>query len=110
MRNLIRALLRRPAALSPKQQAKMPRMQAGADATSAEQEAKGGGTPAPPPGGLREIFAQSFEQARSELGTRFDDRQGVLDPGPGADINRPPAEVEDPLEREAIRRGERGAR
>src|SRR4051812_32721628 len=110
MRNLIRVLLRRPVELSPKQQEKMARMQARADAMIAEQQTKGGGAPAPPAGGLREIFAQSFEQARSELGTMFDDRQGVVDPGPGADINRPPAEVEDPVEREAIRRGERGAR
>src|SRR4051794_39983793 len=124
MCNLIRVLLRRPVQLSPKQQEKMARMQARADAMIAEQEGKGraaqeeyakfnGGAPAPSsksPGSLREIFAQSFEQARTEFGGMFDDRQGVIDPGPGADMNRPPAEVEDPLERDAIRRGERGAR
>src|SRR3954454_14863942 len=110
MRNLIRILLRRPVQLSAKQQEKMARMQARADAMLAEQEAKGGGTPVQPPGSLREIFAQSFEQARTEFGGMFDDRQGVIDPGPGADMNRPPAEVEDPLERDAIRRGESGAR
>src|SRR3954469_8092201 len=110
MRNLIRVLLRRPVQLSPKQQEKMARMQARADAMIAEQEAKGGGTPMQSPGSLREIFAQSFEQARTEFGGMFDDRQGVIDPGPGADMNRPPAEVEDPLEREAIQRGERAAR
>ena len=34
----------------------------------------------------------------------------MLDPGPGADLNRPPAEVEDAIQREALVRGERAAR
>src|SRR5262249_53282105 len=69
---------------------------------------RGGGAPRAPGG--RELLKQSFEQARTEIGGMFDDRRDVLDPGPGADLNRPPAEVEDPAQRAAIVRSERAAR
>src|SRR5947207_368985 len=108
MLNVIRHLLGKPVKLSPKQEEKMARMQARADAMIAEQNAKAPGVQAP--GSVRELFKQSFEQARTEFGGMFDDRRAILDPGPGTDLNRPPAEVEDPVQREAIRRGERAAR
>ena len=57
-----------------------------------------------------QLFRDSFEQMREEFGQGFDDRRAVIDPGPGVDINRPPAEIEDALQREAIVRGERSAR
>src|SRR3954454_16943414 len=103
MRNVIRALMGKPVQLSPKQEEKMARARARAEAMGAPPN----GEPAP---SLRELFQQSFEQARTELGGTFDDRRGVIDPGPGADMNRPPAEVDDPGQREALVRGERAAR
>ena len=40
-------------------------------------------------------FKQAFEGFRDSVGETFDDRRGIIDPGPGADLNRPPAELED---------------
>ena len=51
-----------------------------------------------------------FEQAKTELGGTFDDRRDVLDPGPGADLNRPPAEIEDEQERAHVAAAERAHR
>ena len=48
-----------------------------------------------------------LEQAETELGGTFDDRRDVLDPGPGADLNRPPAEVEDERNAQTIAAAER---
>lgn len=121
MRNLIRALRGKPVELSPKQQEKLASAQARADAQIAAAEAAGRkaqdgyaafrverGLPDPPPAptSLRDIV----EQARTELGGVFDDRRDVLDPGPGADLNRPPAELEDARERAATAAAERAQR
>src|SRR5690348_14248882 len=103
MRNLIRALMGKPVQLSAKQEEKLARMRARAEAMGASPN----GVPAP---SVRELIQQSLEQARTELGGMFDDRRDVLDPGPGADLNRPPAEVDDAVQREALIRGERAAR
>ena len=136
MRNLIRALRGKPVELSEKQQAKMAKMQARADAMIAEQNAKGRaaveeaaafqatqgvsvGGPAPaapsfdpsqplPP--VRELFKQAVESARDSFGEMFDDRGGIIDPGPGADMNRPPPELEDAAQREQWAADERAAR
>lgn len=59
---------------------------------------------------LRGMLKQSWENARDAFGEMFDDRAGIIDPGPGADMNRPPAEVEDPDERARIAEQERAAR
>src|SRR3954447_24687380 len=128
MRNLIRRLRGKPVELSPKQEEKMARARARADAMIAKGEAEaraahaeyaafqaanGGPPPAPPgqpPGSVRELLQQSFEQLRESVREMFDDRRDVLDPGPGADLHRPPAEVEDETERARIASAERAAR
>ena len=129
MRNLIRALRGKPVELSDKQQAKMAKAQVRADAMIAEQQAKGqaamdeyarwrasqgqGGasvgspsaTPPPtldpsqplPP--IRDLLKQAGEHFKDSVGELFDDRRDVLDPGPDANLNRPPPELEDPAER-----------
>ena len=48
--------------------------------------------PLPP---VRDLFKQAFEGFRDSVGETFDDRRGIIDPGPGADLNRPPPELED---------------
>ena len=132
MRNVIRRLMGKPVQLSPKQEEKMARAYARADRITAEREAEAAKAraeyeafmasqglevqPAPDvaaaPTNLREIGAvlkQSFEGFKDAVGETFDDRRDVLDPG-DADLNKPPAEVEDPAERERIAAAERGAR
>ena len=64
------------------------------------------------PANLREIGAvlkRSFEGFKDAVGETFDDRRDVLDPG-DANLNRPPAEVEDEAERDADRAAERAER
>ena len=127
MRNVIRAILGRPVKLSPKQEEKMARMRAKAEAMSGSRTRPGAGAgrvrgvhrrtaraarrsaPRPRPvtpqtTNLRELFKQSFEQARDEFGAGFDDRRDVIDAGEGTDINRPPPGVDDPVQREALPR------
>lgn len=121
MRNLIRALRGKPVELSPKQQEMLATAQARADVQIAAAEAAGRkaqadyaafraeqGLPDPPPAptSLRDVI----EQAKTDLGGTFDDRRDVLDPGPGADLNRPPAELEDERERAAAAAAERAHR
>src|SRR4051812_367865 len=55
---------------------------------------------------MRESLAGMQEQ----LGAAFDARTGVVDPGPGADLNHPPPELEDPAERARVAAAERDAR
>src|SRR3954449_7338027 len=98
MRNIIRRLQGKPVVLSPKQQEKMRRA----------YERAGMDPGAPPPSirdawkqslnVAREGVAQSVEMARESIGEMFDDRRDVLDPG-AVDMNRPPAELDDPAER-----------
>lgn len=122
MRNLIRALRGKPVELSPRQQEKLAKAQARADAQVAAGEAAGRkaredyaafaaaqGLPVQQqaaPTSLRGIV----ERAKDSFGELFDDRRDVLDPGPGADFNRPPEEVERPEERVAVARAERDRR
>ena len=139
MRNLIRALRGKPVELSPKQEEKMAAANAKAAAIIAEREAAGRkameeaaqfmaaqgsgasvGGPAPtaapaidpnqplPP--VRDLFKQAFEGFRDSVGETFDDRAGTIDPGLGADMNRPPPELEDPAERARVAAAERAAR
>jgi hypothetical protein len=64
------------------------------------------------PTNLRDIGAalkQSFDGFKDAMGETFDDRRDVLDPG-DANLNKPPAEVEDPAERERIAADELAAR
>ncbi len=64
------------------------------------------------PTNLREIGAvlkQSFEGFKDAVGETFDDRRDVLDPG-DANLNKPPAEVEDEAERARIGAAERAGR
>jgi hypothetical protein len=139
MRNLIRMLRGKPVQLSPKQEAKMAAVQARADAMIAKQEAAGraaqleaarfmasqastsvGGSAATPPAApidpaqplppVRDMFKQALEGFRDSVGEMFDDRAGIIDPGPGADLNRPPPELEDPGERATVAAAERAAR
>ena len=63
--------------------------------------------PLPP---VRDLFKQAFEGFRDSVGETFDDRRGIIDPGPGADLNRPPPELEDDAERARVAAGERAAR
>ena len=63
--------------------------------------------PLPP---MREVFKQAFEHAKDSFGEMFDDRAGIIDPGPGANMNKPPPELEDPAEREQWAASEREAR
>ncbi len=126
MRNLIRALRGKPVELSPQQEAKMAKAQAKADAMIAEREEAGRqaqeeaarfmgsppqsvdpSQPLPP---VRDMFKQAFERARDSFGEMFDDRAGIIGRPEGADMNRPPPEVEDPAERERIAAEERAAR
>ena len=139
MRNLIRALRGKPVQLSPKQEAKMAAAQARADAMIAKAEADGRAAqleaaqfmagqanasvgspgagppiaptdPSQPLPPVRDIFKQAFEGFRDSVGEMFDDRRGILDPGPGADLNRPPPELEDDAERDRVAADERAAR
>src|SRR4051812_46729877 len=120
MLNLIRALLGKPVQLSPKQEEKMARQQARADAIIAEREAAGrkamedyaafqaaNGGPPPPPvptsmPNLKEVLKQSAEQFHDAVGEMFDDRRDVLDVDPALNLNKPPAEVDDPARRASI--------
>src|SRR3954468_23531910 len=136
MRNLIRMLRGQPVQLSPKQEAKMAKAQARADAMIAEAEAKGraaqleaaqstpgggrcgdgGGAPAvpafdpnhPPPIGA--MLKQALEGFKDSVGEMFDDRARTIARDPGANMNKPPPELEDPGERERAARAERAAR
>ena len=109
MLNVIRAILGKPVKLSPKQEAKMEKAQARADAMIAEANAKlPAGTPPTMPS-MRDIFKQSVENFRDSVGQAFDDRRNILDPGT-ADLNRPIPEAEDPQERDAIASAERAQR
>ena len=65
------------------------------------------GQPLPP---VREIFKQALDTAKDSFGEMFDNRAGIIDPGPGADLNKPPPELEDPAEREQRAAAERAAR
>jgi len=132
MRNVIRRLMGRPVQLSPKQEEKMARAYARADRMVAEREAEAAkaraeyeafvtsqGLPVQPrpdvaaaPVNLREIGAvlkRSFEGFKDAVGETFDDRRDVLDPG-DANLNRPPAEVDDEAERTRISAAERAER
>ena len=140
MRNLIRALRGKPVQLSPKQEAKMAAAQARADAMIAKAEADGRaaqleaaqfmagqanasvGEPGRGSAGrcrstrrsrcrrYGDLFKQAFEGFRDSVGEMFDDRRGIIDPGPGADLNRPPPELEDAAERARVAAEERAAR
>jgi hypothetical protein len=112
MRNVIRHLMGKPVKLSPKQEEKMARMQARADAQIAEANAQlraAGIDPDQPRPSIRDALKQSVEGFKDAVGEMFDDRREVLDPG-AADLNRPIAEVQDPAQREEIIRAERAAR
>jgi hypothetical protein len=112
--------------------ARMVKMQERADRIIAEQNEKGrvameeaaafqasigGPQPAAPPSfdpnqplpPIRDLLKQSFEQAKDSVGEMFDDRRDVLDPG-DADLNKPPPELEDPVQRAQWRADERAAR
>src|SRR4051794_210295 len=54
--------------------------------------------PLPP---IRDLLKQSLEYAKDSAGEMFDDRRDVLDPG-GADLNKPPPELEDPAQLEEV--------
>ena len=124
MRNLIRMLRGQPVQLSPKQEAKMAKAQARADAMIAEAEAKGRAaqleaapyTPGgvgfdpnrPPP--IGDMLKQAFQGFQDSVGEMFDDREGIIDRDPGANMNKPPPELEDPAERDRVAATERAAR
>ncbi len=127
MLNVIRVLLRRPVKLSEKQQARLDVRLAKAQTMIAEQDAKGRAAMEAaaaylPPGtstdpadyrsapDVKGLFKQSLEGFRDAVGEMFDDRRDVLDPGPGADFARPPAELEDADERAQVTTGELAAR
>jgi len=136
VRNLIRRLTGKPVELSPKQEERMAKMRARADAQIAkgESEARAGmaeaarvtaaatsvsGATAPPPmpteiptslPSVREMVSGAIEDFREVFGEMSDDRSGVIDPGPGADFHRPPKELEDPSERERLAAAERADR
>jgi hypothetical protein len=61
-------------------------------------------------GSVKDMFKAAVESARDSFGEMFDDRRAVLDPGPGADLNRPPPELEDAAERVRCAAAERAAR
>src|SRR4051794_23228175 len=112
MVNVIRHLMGKPVKLSPKQEAKMARMQARAGAQVADANAQlraAGIDPDQPRPSIRDALKQSGEGFKDAVGEMFDDRRDVLDPGV-ADLNRPIAEVEDPQQRAEIVRAEREAR
>src|SRR3954451_23514412 len=112
MRNVIRHLMGKPVQLSPKQEEKMARMQARADAQIAEANAQlraAGIDPGQPMPSIRDVLKQSVEGFKDAVGEMFDDRRDVLDPG-DADLNRPIGEVEDPTRRAEIVRAEHEAR
>src|SRR4051794_4281767 len=127
MRNVIRRLMGKPVQLSPKQEEKMARVYARAQAQIAEREAEAAkaraeyeafmasqGLPVQPaqaaPTSIREAFQMSVEGLKQEVESHFDDRRDVLDPGPDADLNHPPEEEVDPQRRAAIAAAERAAR
>jgi hypothetical protein len=126
MRNVIRRLMGKPVELSPKQEEKLARMYARAERQTVEREAEaakaraeyeafmtsqGLEIPAPvaAPTSLREALNMTVDGFKASVGDMFDDRHDVLDPGT-AQLNEPPAEDEDPAERERIAAGERAAR
>ena len=120
MRNVIRALRGKPVELSPKQEEKMARAQARADAMIAERRPKGRKARAeyeafmasqglevqPRPARADEPardgrgFKQRSSRPRTRSARRSTTAATILDPGPGADLNKPPPRVEDPAERE----------
>jgi len=124
MRNLIRMLRGQPVQLSPKQEAKMAKAQARADLMIAEAEAKGraaqleaapympGGVGfdpnRPPP--IGDMLKQAFQGFQDSVGEMFDDREGIIGRDPGANMNKPPPELEDPAERDRVAATERAAR
>jgi hypothetical protein len=55
--------------------------------------------PLPPIRDLLKQAGEAGEHFKDSLGELFDDRRDVLDPGPDANLNRPPPELEDPAER-----------
>jgi hypothetical protein len=124
MRNLIRMLRGKPVVLSPKQEEKMARAQAKADAIIAEREAAGAqaradyeafiasqGLPVQPAAtNVSDALKQAVDGFKEQVGSAFDDRRSVLDPGPDADLNHPPAEEEEPGRRAETIRAERAAR
>ena len=59
---------------------------------------------------MREVFKQALDHAKDSFGEMFDDRAGIIDPGPGANMNKPPPELEDAAEREQWAASEREAR
>lgn len=117
MRNVFRALRGKPVELSPKQQEKMAKAQARADQMIAEAEERGRkaqedyaafrGQEALPDPQVPTTLGELFERAKTEIGGTFDDRRDVLDPGPGAELNRPPAEIEDEQQRAQVAAAER---
>jgi hypothetical protein len=124
MRNLIRMLRGRPVVLSPQQEEKMARQRAKANAIIAEREAAGAkaradyeafmasqGLPvqaaATDP---KDALKHAVDGFKEQVGSTFDDRRSVLDPGPDADLNHPPAEEEDEQRRAETIRAERAAR
>ena len=52
--------------------------------------------PLPP---VRDMLKQALEGVKDTFGEMFDDRAGIIDPGPGANLNRPPPELEDSPQR-----------
>jgi hypothetical protein len=64
--------------------------------------------PAPAPD-LAAILTQTTERVRDAVAGAYDARAGVIDPC-GVDFARPPAQAEDPAERERIAAAERAAR
>ena len=58
---------------------------------------------------LRDLLRNSMERFRDVIGEHSDDRSGVIDPG-GADLHRPPSELDDAGERARVAAEERAAR
>jgi hypothetical protein len=59
---------------------------------------------------VRDMLKQSFEGLRDSVGEMFDERSGIIDPGEGADLNRPPPELADPAGRAEVAAAERASR
>jgi hypothetical protein len=62
------------------------------------------------PDEVKSAMRESLAGLQEQVGSAFDARAGVLDPGPGADLNHPPPELEDPAERARVAAAERAAR
>jgi hypothetical protein len=109
MRNIVRRLQGKPVELSPKQEEKMRKAyeRAGLDPDAPQPSVRDAWKQSL--NLMKDGVAHSVEQVQEAVGETFDDRRGVLDPG-AVDLNKPPAELEDPAERERIAATERAAR